>query len=139
MKDYVTPAPYVIFEEDGTIIAAGRQGISFITDRIAAGERILIAPVPLVESEVGATRFVDVAARVVRMKTPCPARLDGMMLHDLPLPCTIEISAPLNGLITHDEAEDTELSLSFDHPGTYAIRVTSPRHLPGNFTATKEG
>jgi hypothetical protein len=134
VKDYVTPAPYVNYEADGTIIAAGRCGIGFIADRIAAGERVLIAQVPLVAGEVGAARYVDVATRSLREKTPCPARLEGLTLQDLPLPCRIEISTPEGAPAVYPETEAAEIDLTFDHPGTYSVRVLSAPHLAGAFT-----
>jgi hypothetical protein len=134
VKDYVTPAPYVAYEADGTIVAAGRCGLGFITDRIAAGERVLIAQVPLVAGEVGAARYVDLATRTVREKTPCPARLDGLTLRDLPLPCRIEIANPGGPPTLYPETEATEIDLAFDHPGSYAVRVLSAPHLAGAFT-----
>lgn len=72
----------------------------------------------------------------IRERTACPASLDGLALRSLPLPCQIEITAPLNATRTYDEADDPDLDLSFDHPGTYTVRVLSARHLPGVFTVT---
>lgn len=88
-----------------------------------------------------ATHYVDDRGFCpqIRDKEPCPASLEGHTLRNLPLPCTIEISAPLDRLITHEVFEDSDLDLSFEHPGTYTVRVTSSRHLPGEFAVTQEG
>jgi hypothetical protein len=84
------------------------------------------------------TRYVDASAFFpqIRERAKCMAALDGMTLRDLPLPCQIEISAPLNATHSYAETEHYEVDLSFDHPGTYTVRVLSPRHLPATFTVT---
>jgi hypothetical protein len=84
------------------------------------------------------THYVDASAYFpqIRERAVCPAMLDGITLRSLPLPCQIQITKPLGGLETYDEAEASDVDLSFDHPGTYTVRVLSARHLPGTFTVT---
>ncbi len=69
-------------------------------------------------------------------KAPCPARLDGHTLRDLPLPCQILITRPGDDPTTYDEDTDRVVTIDFDHVGEYTVRVLSRGFLPGTFTAT---
>jgi hypothetical protein len=139
VKDYVTPAPFVRYDADGAIVEAGLQGVAFITDRIAAGERVLLALTPHVAVMQGdPVHHVDPATRRLRERTACPAALDGLTLTGLPVPCRIEITAPggAPALYPWDEAA---LTLSFEHPGRYTVRVLSVPHRPGVFEVSHDG
>lgn len=70
-----------------------------------------------------------------RVKSVCPAVLDGLTLRDLPQPCRIEIAEPATGTQVYEETE-AALELSFEHPGIYTIRVLSTPHTPGEFEVT---
>lgn len=67
-----------------------------------------------------------------RVKAACPARLDGLTLCDLPIPCRIEISDPVFAPTVY-AIEAAELDLVFDHPGTHTVRVLSAPYTPGVF------
>jgi hypothetical protein len=84
------------------------------------------------------THYVDTAAFFpqIRDRLACPAALDGLTLRGLPLPCQIEITAPLGVARVYEEADSPTLEITFDHPGTYTITVRSSRYLPGVFTTT---
>lgn len=79
--------------------------------------------------------WVDVAARVVRPKTDCPATLTGQTLSGLPRPCTIRITDAA-GNSTDYPCTDPTADLAFDYPGTYTITILSVPFNPGVFTLT---
>jgi len=79
--------------------------------------------------------YVNPATGRRRVKAVCPAVLDGLMLHNLPQPCRIEITEEATGQQVYDETA-AEVQLSFDHPGTYTVRVLSVPFTPGEFVVT---
>lgn len=139
MKDYGTPAPFVRYDADGAIFEAGFQGVAFITDRISAGERVLLAVTPHVDVMRGdPVHYVEVATRRLRARTACPAEPEGLTLRDLPVPCRIEISSGLGAPAVY-AWDAPALTLSFDHPGRYTVRVLSVPHRPGVFEVQYDG
>lgn len=127
--DFVVQLPFVRFDTGtGEITSTGMMARAHILrERLETGGTII-------GSGHYATHHVDLATRTVREKTACPARLDGMTLRGLPMPCRIEISNPSGEPSVYPNDEAAELDLAFDHPGTYAVRVLSVPHRPGAFT-----
>lgn len=84
------------------------------------------------------THYVDLFGGVpaVMPKTPCPAKLKGLTLSRLPVPCEIEISNPGGDAPTVYPCADRKLTLAFDHPATWTVRILSERHHPVEFTIT---
>ena len=73
----------------------------------------------------------------IRDRTPCPATLDGQTFTGLPIPCTIEISVPGDQPRTY-KVEAESARIDFDHVGEYTARITSAKHLPGEYTVKVE-
>lgn len=124
--------PFVRFDPaTGEITQHGSMQRVLLNELIAAGEPV--------KAEAGSWQghFVH-RSGAVRAKSPCPARLDGTVLRDLPVPCRIEIRIDGHAPIVsrHDEPD---LALEFAHPGAYAVRVTAIAYLPITFAvAVKE-
>jgi len=82
---------------------------------------------PYVEGEYGADHwFHDDTAQP---RPPCPAVLDGTVLHDVPSSSVININDA-----TYDCEEGGTVKLEFDQPGAYLIRITAWPYLDGEFT-----
>ncbi|TXN78273.1 hypothetical protein [Methylobacterium sp. WL8] len=132
VKDYITQAGFVEYGADGAILHAGHQGIAFTTDAMACGERILLGGPILAPEAIVAGYFVEVALRQFKAKAECPAVLDRFTLSRLPVPCRVEISTPFTTPTLYDWT-DPALTLSFEHPCRYTVRVLSVPYLPGVF------
>jgi hypothetical protein len=75
-------------------------------------------------------------------KAPCPAKLDGLTLSDLPVPCRLQIGmaidTPRGPALLHDPAgfydcTDGVAELTFPSPGRYIVEVTSVGFLTQQF------
>ncbi|MCJ2009813.1 hypothetical protein [Methylobacterium sp. J-092] len=132
VKDYITQANFVEYDASGAIMRGGHQGIAFTTDAMARGERVLMTGMSFRPEDVCRTHYVETALRHIRVRTECPAVLDGLVLSRLPQPCRIEISSPFATPTFYDWI-DPALTLSFEHPGRYTVRVLSIPYLPGVF------
>lgn len=124
----------VYFDETGRITSWARMGLAFIRMAQIQGERI-------VEGEgYDETHFVDTSGDhpAVVEKSPCPAMLYGRTLVNLPVPCAIEIATSDDDATRYDWSA-AAADLTFEHPGTYRVRVFSVRHLAGEFTVTANG
>lgn len=53
----------------------------------------------------------------IKKRVPVPARVEGMTLLNLPVPCTVEIEG------VKYEVDESELELDFQFSGVYAVRV----------------
>ena len=81
------------------------------------------------------TQYMKLPEMVLTERTPCPARLDRTTLRDLPVPCRIEITNP-GDLPSRYDWQAATAALTFDHPGSYEIRVKAVPHRDGVFTVT---
>lgn len=75
---------------------------------------------------------VYVAGGVVLAQPDNPAHLDGTVLRDLPVPCTITV----NG-VAYECLEDSA-ELAFIHPGTYTVQVQAWPHLDKEFSLVQD-
>lgn len=131
--DFTSRVPFLRFDPaSGAILETGRMARAHIMrERMQTGGTIVGSGAP-------ASHFVDLASRAVLPKTACPARLDGLVLRDLPVPCRIEIDNP-GAAPSFYAWSESSLALAFDHPGTWTVRVLSVPHLPATFTVTADG
>ncbi|MFE1598176.1 hypothetical protein [Methylobacterium sp. ID0610] len=123
-------SPFIRYDEQGSIVATGEMAIGHIQALRIQGDRILP------ETGKWDTHYVDRGAEGgprKRVKSRCPATLDGFTLRNAPQPCRVEISDPVNGLTVY-AADDAEIELQFSHSGTYRVRVLSAPHTPGEWT-----
>lgn len=131
--DWVVHVPFVRFDAaTGAITSRGAMGRAQISH-----ERMEVGGI-IPGSGHWDTHFVDLEMRQIRERTACPAALDGLTLTGLPVPCSVEITAPGSApsLYAWDEPA---LTLSFDHPGRYTVRVLSVPHRPGVFEVQHDG
>lgn len=68
---------------------------------------------------------------MIKQKAPLPAKLTGLVLSNLPVPCTVEIEG------NRYTVDETELELDFQFPGNYAVRVSRFPYLDRIFKVIK--
>jgi len=67
---------------------------------------------------------------VITLRPANSAMLNGMVLSNLPVPCTIHVND------SSYACSDTTADLSFTYPGTYLVRVEAFPHLDATFRVT---
>ncbi|MFE1601640.1 hypothetical protein [Methylobacterium sp. ID0610] len=128
--------PFVRYADDGTILSSGSMAKGHIEAERAETGRILQT------SGRPDTHYIDLSGEEPRRRTKssCPATLDGHTLRNLPIPCNVEVSVPLyDAPRVYRIASPADLTLSFEHPGSYRVRVISAPHTPGEFTVEMPG
>lgn len=63
----------------------------------------------------------------IEVRPPCPARLDGLVLSNLPSPSIVVIEGKRYTIA------DNQVTLSFSYPGTYVVKVQSWPYKDRNF------
>lgn len=134
--DWQRQVAFVAYDAEGNILQFGHNSAAGIRllEEVTGRAHLVVSNgtmAGLSDAFVSA-RYVDVAAGILREKTPCPAVLDGMVLSNLPAPCRIEISQQSHAPTVYP-VEETELELAFDHPGRHVVRVLATACLPGEF------
>lgn len=71
-----------------------------------------------------ATQWYDAATDTVRERQALAIQLDGLRLVDVPAGATVTVDGESH------VADGTDVELSFDHPGRYAVTVSYPPFLP---------
>jgi len=114
------------------------------TGRILEAGAMSVAAVARMEADCGWSylrqsadrdlHYVDLsgASPRRRVRSACPARLDGQALSGLPVPCVIIVTDPA-GASTTIEADAPALLLQCDYPGRYRVHVASIPHTDGAF------
>ncbi len=125
-RRYITAVPFVRHDAAGHITGQGTMGLGHLEDEARREGGIVQG------AGAGETHYVDVVTGSLRAKTPCPARREGMVLSGLPVPCRIEIGQ-LGRVPTLYDWSDPALTLAFDHPGYWSVRVLALRHQDGRF------
>lgn len=99
-------------EETGRILQTGLASLENVEVEFAMGK-------PLLQGEADPlTQYVR-SDGVIESRPPNPARLDGMVLRDLPVPCVLVLDG------TPYDCDDAECELSFSLPGRHYIQVES--------------
>jgi hypothetical protein len=130
--EMVTPVPYVQADDAGRILSVGVMAIGALKKMEAHFDGVFIQ----VEGPVDYKKFyVDVAARKLLPRQENPAKLDGMTLLDLPVPCEVTINNPL-AMPSRYQITESPLALSFEYPGTYDVRVKRVGYLDAFFMVT---
>lgn len=132
--DFVDHLPFVRFNAAGAITATGSMAKAHIMrERLNVGG-ILIG--------VGHwdTHYVDQADGVptIRELVDCPAVLEGLVLRDLPVPCTLEIASSVEAPARYAWSAPA-VTLAFDLPGSYTVRVLATSCHPATFTVDVDG
>jgi hypothetical protein len=128
-NDEYRMTPFIRYLDTGEIVEKGIEsiaGLKYLSEKF--GYRYLPISGDWVDF------YVDVAKQRRRLKTPCPAVLEGLTLVNLPVPCRIEITDPTNETQTYEHDEDA-VELEFAHPGEYRVRVLSVPYYPGEYIA----
>jgi hypothetical protein len=71
-----------------------------------------------------ATQWYDATSEAVRERQPQEVRLDGLRLVGVSAGATVAVDGESH------IADGTDIELSFDHPGRYALKVSNPPFLP---------
>lgn len=132
--DFVDHYPFVRFDAAGAITATGAMARAHILrERLMSGG--IMIGVGHWDSD-----YVDLSSGepVIRPLTDCPAVLEGLVLRALPVPCTVEIASAVEAPARYPWSAPA-LTLAFDLPGTYAVRVLATAHRPGRFTVSADG
>ncbi|WP_406850151.1 hypothetical protein [Chromobacterium phragmitis] len=98
------------YDDTGRILQTGVASLENVEVEYASGKLLLQGEAdPL-------TQYIR-SDGVVEARPPNPARLDGMMLRDLPAPCVLVVDG------TPYDCDDVECELSFALPGLHHIQV----------------
>ena len=120
-------SPFVRYDENGEITMWGVQDSGVTAyQRDELGE-------PVALGDGGPANYV--LNGIIKSRGANPAELDWMTLRKLPKPSRIAISAPSEQPTIYT-VTDGKADLSFEHPGTYRVEVTTYRHMPKAFEVT---
>ncbi|MEN7429149.1 hypothetical protein VA599_00240 [Chromobacterium sp. TRC.1.1.SA] len=98
------------YDDAGRILQTGLASLENVEVEFALGKLLLQGEAdPL-------TQYVR-SDGVIEARPHNPARLDGMVLRDLPAPCVLMLDG------TSYDCDDTECELSFSLPGLHHIQV----------------
>jgi hypothetical protein len=113
----------------GEVIATGRCSVPAF-EHMAAGAG---AYLKTEEMHDWSKVYVDLATSEVKAKEPNPAQRSGMVLSNLPLDGVLTISSRADPFPRHFDISAPEMTLAFEHPGTYRVVVKSVCYLEAVF------
>lgn len=97
------------YDETGRILQTGLASLENVELEVSLGKRIVQGEAdPL-------TQYIRSDA--IESRPPNPARLEGMVLRDLPAPCVLVLDG------TAYDCDDAECELSFSLPGLHHVQV----------------